>query len=507
MALSATCSYLSEKEPRLSLRQLEFLCAPWMHFFIHSVLNYLEIHGTPDVAPMAEPPSDSSPASPIIERVAPGDTFAFFNFSRSPAYRNYLDLSFSNKAVRFNGRSEVHTFPDQLPSSVTTVAFSSCLPRRFRYLLQLFSLGKVRHLPSKPHPLEIATDWRLRQSLSDQILVALTARIPQSARWISDRAKELFPKSLLENLSASLDSKWTIPAREYLFSADGWQIIDDWKIYALVQKLRNNAHWIGIPNALGHGCLAVFWQREFEIRHLDTYFTWGWKRDGDVHAHIVPFYSPHFAGQRQAAPSRTDSRKGILISSADRPRHLMEYPYTTARFEKYLDAQLNLAVHAQHLTNKPVAIRSRSRDPGWDLQSWVNSARTPQITLDSQDEKFSDRLKQSWIHICDNCSTTIAESLWANHPTLILITGEYFQLAATAATEFHDLADAGVFHSSLASLLNHLSQVQDDVSKWWASRQTQEAIRRFLDAQCRDGSTLATWKRALQGSHQGISTA
>jgi hypothetical protein len=503
LVLYATCNYLCRHEPRLSLHQIEFLSSPWVHFFTHSILSYLEIHGSPMATGLTETPSKSL----TIERSAPGDTFSFYDFSRSPAYREYLDLTFSGKEANFIGRSEIHTFPDEFPSSVTTVAFSSCLPRKFRYLLRLLSLGKVRHLRVTPCALPVAADWCLRQGLSEQIQSALVNRIPQSAQWIGARAKELFPKSLLENLSVSLSSKWTLPSRKFLFSADGWQIIDDWKIYSLAQKIRSEAKWIGAPNALGHGCLAVFWQREFEIRHLDTYLTWGWTREGKTLANVVPFYAPHFAGQRQAKPSRTDRREGILVSSADRPRHLMEYPYTTAKFEKYLDIQLDMAVQVQGLTNASVTIRSRSRDPGWDLDSWVRSAKNSKITLECQNGNFLARLEKSWIHICDNFSTTIAESLWANHPTLIVITSEYFRLAPNATNEFGGLADAGVFHTSPESLLSHLGKIQDDVASWWASHKVQEAVRGFLRAQCRDGSTVAIWRSALLGRYVPPSNA
>jgi putative transferase (TIGR04331 family) len=122
----------------------------------------------------------------------------------------------------------------------------------------------------------------------------------------------------------------------------------------------------------------------------------------------------------------------------------------------------------------------------------------PQVTLEFQQGKFSERLAQCRLHICDNCSTTIAESLWANHPTLILITEDYFQLCPDAAEEYDALARASVFHTSQASLLAHIKRLEGGgLEAWWLAARTQEAIQHFLDGQGRTGSRLKHWKQAL----------
>lgn len=487
---SAICSHLEKLGLGITTKQIEFLCAPWVHFFTHSAMHRLELHGA------SELPADPSHSYRATQRV-PGDTSSFVEYLRTPSYRKYVDATLIGQSEEFDGRTAIYQFQENLPPYADTIAFISCLPRRFRYLLQIYSLGKIRHMDNTPASVELDTDWDSRQSMSDEVCKSLQKNSVPAATWLSARVKELFPKSLLENLPGNFRQKISLPARKALFSGDGWQVIDDWKIYALAQKVRHQTQWIGSPNAVGHGSLAVFWQREFEISHLDTYLTWGWSRASASHAKVVPFFCPNFAGQRASGPARTKPAHGVLISSAARPQHLLEYPYTPDRFERYLNSQLSLANDVQRMTGGQVSIRTRPRDLGWDLQQMVMFLGNPNVTLEFQKGKFADRLKKSWLHICDNCSTTIVESLWANHPTMILITDDYFQIAPAAQEEFTLLQSAGIFHSSKESLVAQLSQVNVKLESWWSSPKTQNAIQSFLSRQGHGGSRLGVWKRAL----------
>lgn len=485
----ALCEHLSTLGLGLSNEHLEFLCAPWTHFFTHTALHRWELHAVSH--------SDWAPAGADVrsaDRAIPGDTVAFMEFSRTPAYPDYLDSTLSGHDGVFTGRTEVEVVEEKLPAYVRTVTFISSLPRRFRYLLQLFSLGRIRDLDNKPIRLAIATNWSAREAVACRVRAALLPSFPHLASWLSARVPELFPKSLLEQLPISFQQKLQLPARRVLFSAIAWQIIDDWKIYALAQKLRHQAVWVGSPHAVGHGTLAAFWPREFEISHVDTYWSWGWS---SADAKVVPFYCPYFAGLPRSAPALTHRTDGLLISAAARPQHLLEYPYMPDRFERYLCTQLTLADAAQKLTQGPVSIRTRPRDLGWDVQQMVRSLNNPKVVLEFQTGKFFDRLERSWLHICDNCSTTIVESLWANHPTLILITEDYFQITPAARREFELLASVGIFHDKAESLLKQLADLEDTLESWWRAPATQQAIGEFLFRQGRGGSGLTSWKRAL----------
>lgn len=492
--LNAVCGCLSSRQVQLTEVHLQFLCAPWVHFLTHSLLHRLETLGV-DL---------STPKFPLVERSdvarqvhAPGDTLAFMEFFRTKKYTDYLDLSLAGSMADYSGRTATHTLFVKSHRKATTTAFMPCFPRNFRYLMGWLNLGRIQFLDNKHEAIEIPVNTSRRLSLFDGVKNSFDDLPAATASWLAARVSHLFPKSLLENLEVNLSEKLKLPVNQNLFSADGWHIIDDWKIYALAQKIKANAHWIGAPNAISHGSLAVFWQRHFELAFLDTYLSWGWSHSQGAHATIVPFNAPHYAGKRQASYVPDESRKGVLISSAARPQHLLEYPYLPQRFERYLEKQLLLAQGLNSLLQEDVTIRTRPKDLGWDVKALVDSLKNSAIQLEFQSGQFSDRLKQCRLHVCDNCSTTIVESLWANHPTLVMITDDYFQLYPQALQDYKILADAGIFHDSLESLLAQCKLVQDRPEQWWMSAKTQSAIQNFLRKQGRCGDGLLAWTRAL----------
>jgi len=428
------------------------------------------------------------------ERKVPGDTLAFFEFFRTPAYPAYLDARLDGKPHAIECRDDVQCFTHPRSKHIRTECFKPCFPRSFRYALQFFSLGRIRFTPEKATYQSVATDWNERRRLKEHVVQSLSSELGRAAPWMAACVAELFPKSLLENLGESHRQKSTLPARRALFSADAWHIIDEWKIYAVAQKSKYQSMWMGSPNALGHGSLAVFWQREFEINHLDHYLTWGWSIPSNHN--VRPFYSPHYAGQNWSIPSAPGS--GILISSAARPQHLLEYPYTPDRFESYLMQQLKLATQLHRCSHMSVTIRSRPRDLGWDVAAMVQSLKEPNITIEFQSGKFVDRLKQSAMHICDNCSTTIVESFWANHPTMILLEkNRYFDVKEEAQEEYEVLRQCGIYHDNMESLIRQFEKIKDNVTQWWIDPSTQRAVQFYLGRQGRCASTLKDWKKVL----------
>lgn len=490
----AVCAFVRTRNPALNPTHVEFLCAPWVHFFTHSVLHRLEKYGI-DLISSVLPGLDISQVEPPKE--APGDTLAFMEFFRTEKYSAYLDQSLTGQMAVFTGRASPHVLPLQSKRSRTTTAFMSCFPRHFRYLMSVLNAGQIRFLDNRFEPVHVAVNEELRLELLESVKNAFQDFSSSVSSWWATRVMECFPKSLLENLASNLSLKLQLPANQNLFSADGWHIIDDWKIYAVAQKIKYGTHWVGAPNAISHGSLAVFWQRTFEMAHMDTYLSWGWNHGRERRSKLLPFYAPHQAGRKQLTTALKGRRQGILMSSAARPQHLLEYPYTPERFQLYLNNQLMLAQGLHTVFDDVVTIRTRPKDLGWDVQTLVSMLKNPAIELEFQAGPFSDRLKKSRLHICDNCSTTIVESFWANHPTLVVLTDDYFQLHPEAVSDYKILADAGVFHTSMESLLAQCKRIHDQLEGWWMSAATQTAVQRFLAQQGRLGGGWLAWRRVL----------
>ena len=492
LVLKATISYLRDLNPNISETSLDFLCAPWVHFFTHSAIHKYEsfISSNQTAIPVRNDFTHNNNSH------IPGDTLAFMEYSRTMEYSQYLERSLLGVHETIKCRSNTWVLVDKFPKTTETIAYMSCLPRYARYMITLASFGRVRFWENKPISIVVSTNWEWRYYLAKIIRSNLEHEFLYLSQWLAQRMLELFPKSLLEYLPSNLKNKNSSHPRKILFSANGWGIIDDWKVYAVIQRGDSKAKLIGSPHSVNYGWLLNFWQRDFEIHHLDRYLTWGWKMQSP--SNLIPFSAPQFLGASCKLNLIKPLRSGVLISTAARPMHLLEYPYTPAKFKIYLNTQMQLANQVQRLTNDKVAIRTRPHDLGWNLTEMVRSIKNNHVAIEYQAGKFKNRLLKSRLHICDNCSTTIIESFIFNHPTLILLVPDYFEISTHAQIETQRLIDAGILHNTIDSLLEKLKNVNSQIDDWWNEKGTQNAISTFLDCQGRSDATFADWIRELR---------
>ena len=472
-----------------SPRSFSFLCEPWVHFFTHGVLHRYELTAqTQRIYPHFHAPN----------AMPPGDTLAFLDLSRTAAYQKMIDASLRGQSVEFSCRTDIETIKHPKAGRYAKLcAYKSALPKSTRYSIPWLSMGGIRFCQTAKERIQCAPNRDFREALCAHLQSHLITPDPDLTSWISGACAAMLPLALLEHLGRSWESQQGRPARLALYSSNAWDVMDEWKIYALAQKQYHQTRWIGSPHALNHGSLAVFWQREFELRHLDHYLSWGWQPLQQTHAHVQAFHPPQFPFKQPRACTSWDSSGGILISSAGRPKHLLEYPYEPARFERYLQTQAALAMALQKLTGQSVSIRTRPKDLGWDLRQMILALDNPAVHLEFQVGPFERRLRQSALHISDNFSTTVVESLLHNHPTLVLITDDYFQLHPQAQAAWEALAQAGIAHTQSETLLLQVSQIQNDVMGWWTRHITQQAIRTFLHQQARDAGSALRWSQAL----------
>lgn len=487
--LQGIVRFLTSLHSQIRSKDIKFLCEPWVHFFSHSMLHrYEQIRKEKPIANQFH--STNSPP--------PGDTLSFIELSRTDDYRLMIDKSMMGETVSFKCRNSIESIFHKTASNRTRVTgYKTGLPRKYRYLLPWLSLNEINFVNTSKQQIECPHDMKIRAMLDAHLCQHISTHDRSLTTWLGSACAGLFPISILENLNNSLMEKKNLPKQTSLYSANAWDIIDEWKIYAISQKSLHKTKWIGSPHALNHGSLAIFWQREFELNYLDKYLTWGWIPKRTTHAKVIDFHPPHFPQKISPPPHQIDLKKGILISSAGRPCHLLEYPYYPEKFTNYIRTQLELAHQLQIHTQQKVVIRNRPKDLGWDLKKMVDDLKNPNISLEFQQGSFKKRLSNSALHVCDNLSTTIAESLMENHPTLVLITQDYFEIHPEAREAWHELARVGILHHSIEGLIGKIDQSGNDILAWWNNSDTQFAIKKFLFMQVREGANISMWKKVL----------
>lgn len=119
------------------------------------------------------------------------------------------------------------------------------------------------------------------------------------------------------------------------------------------------------------------------------------------------------------------------------------------------------------------------------------------MALDFQSGVFINEVTNYSLHVSDNTSTTILESLIVNHPTIIVIANKYFSIDAMASDSFNILKEVGIFHTTIESYKSHLDEINGYINDWWHSQKTQLAISNFLNQHAKIGGGITIWRNAL----------
>jgi putative transferase (TIGR04331 family) len=476
------CIFLSKKIPsKLTSKQKIVLLTPWCRSFTHSALHYYFTKHPLQI-------------NKFNATNAPGDTLAFLQWYKTDDYSNYLSGNFPSEFL--SGKIQTKTELLLMPhfTWAKTLVFQAGIKKSFLTLLSFLSFFRIRKLSYKKKIHEFSVDTILR----NQILSELSEHLKEYkfAAWLSQKTLEMLPKILLEGIYPTYLNYDKNQSFDAIFSSDCWTSIDSFKIMAFAQKNRRKVKLIGTPHAFNYSALHNFWLRAYEISFLDKYLSWGTLQDQNSKA--LPFYINKFAGyKRSQSPKRVDEKSSILLTGAMRPNHLVEYPFEPEFFKQYLLQEINIALVTAETTNRLVKIRTRSKDRGGSFETLFNQNSPANVVLDFQSGTFINEVTNYSLHVSDNTSTTILESLIINHPTIIVIASEYFSIDEIARNSFETLKEANIFHTTIESYKSHLEKINGHINDWWHSYHTQLAISNFLDQHARIGGGVTIWKKTL----------
>ena len=196
---------------------------------------------------------------------------------------------------------------------------------------------------------------------------------------------------------------------------------------------------------------------------MDKYLLWGSINISNNNK-CTPFYSNKYISKKYTLISKVNMDLPILITGAARPSHTIEFPYHHSNFIKYTNTQIKLVKNLHTLTNKKIIVRTREKNRGNSLEkSYSKEIISEDIIILNQKGDFVKGIENFSLHIADNTSTTILDSLWKNFPTLILITDDYFKISSNALQTFSGLSKVGVFHRDIESILEQMKVIKADI--------------------------------------------
>lgn len=462
----------------LDIEDRKFLISPWCHTMTHSCISVINEGKI----------CESQKWNP---RYAPGETINFMELSKSDAFYQYLQNTLTLDSIKIKDTTNLIKLPFFLIGKI--LLFQTGLSKKNEKKLVFFNPFQFSRLPNRTKIIKYAVDIDSRIKLKDYLKKQLYGI--KEGEWIANRLSEMFPRSLLEGIQ----HQKLIYSKKYrfsvIFSSDSWSSLDSLKMFSIFQRKLRDITFIGTPHSLNYSTLEYFWLRDYELSFLNKYLIWG-NFNINYDKKNIPFSSPKLTSLSiNKIKYKSKNNNNVIYTGAARPSHTTEYPYLSSIFEKYLINQINLAKSINMTLNKKVILRTRSLDRGNHLIRIKSELNPINVEIDHQTGNFLECLENSSIHITDNTSTTILESLSVNFPTVILIDDLYFKMSKSARESFEELEKAGVFYTNNQSLLNHLKNIDNDILDWWNSINTQLGVKNFLELHGKRAENINTWKK------------
>jgi putative transferase (TIGR04331 family) len=160
------------------------------------------------------------------------------------------------------------------------------------------------------------------------------------------------------------------------------------------------------------------------------------------------------------------------------PRYPASFVTSLAEFERYL------AAHEEFYVALPEELRSRLRvrphrdDFGWNIAGrWQRFA--PEVQIEDWNVSFEASLRACRLYVCDHHSTTFAEALSVDKPSVLFWDPRSVDLAPEYRHLYEALRAAGILHDSARAAAAHVARVYADTVGWWQGPEVQAARLAF----------------------------
>jgi putative transferase (TIGR04331 family) len=220
----------------------------------------------------------------------------------------------------------------------------------------------------------------------------------------------------------------------------------------------------------GYGIDYLHSIEEYETRVVDCYYTFGWSSE---QPHVKPLSSPPI----NASPSRP--RKRLLLSCLDMPQFVYRL-----HFHPMLGTIETLHRETcKFLTQLPdrrqLLVRPYPQDYGWGAVGMMRKV-APDAEFDDHKKSSAIRYAESRLVIHNYLGTGWLETLALDIPTVCFYDPEAYAFREAAQSYIDALETVGVLHCSGNSAGLFVASLGDDIEKWWAKVEVQEARRNFV---------------------------
>jgi len=321
---------------------------------------------------------------------------------------------------------------------------------------------------------ETPLDMPLRESLAEKIKAEKASEFEV---LLSKLLAFDMPKIYLEGFSAAeQQSKRQGRRPEVIVSSDAWYFDELFKLWAANCALEGTA-LVGIQHGSNYGICSIIPQEEHEIKITSRFYSWGWKPDNAPN--IKPMPSPRLMSHAQLAAD--NNKEGILFPLNCYPRYF--YRYQDLRhydIYRYFEWQRKFVRALDAAFRKKLTIRPYPATYGNEIKEELLDIDTT-LVFDNPRREFMESLRQCRLCVCDCLESTFFEALAANKPTVLFWDPEIFVVRSEAAPFFKKLHESGILFYDPPDAAAAISEIYNDVGKWWLDTQRQQARNEFCD--------------------------
>jgi len=270
----------------------------------------------------------------------------------------------------------------------------------------------------------------------------------------------------------SLSLPW--PSKpKMIFTSNAFSSDDVFKCWA-AEKTENKAPLLIGQHGGGYGLNIFSFFHEHEFKISDKWLSWGWS---DLkRPQIVPIGKMNDSGSHV----KYDPKGNALMIETASPRYStsLENRIIADQWLQYFQQQQNFLLALPERLRRSILLRLNPQDYGWDQhERWRDSGLD--IQFDTGEKKIKALIRKSRLNIATYNATSFLEVLSWNMPTICFWSETHFEINDEAKLYFDKLRKVGIFHNNPESAARQMTQVWDDIDKWWKSETVQSAREEF----------------------------
>jgi putative transferase (TIGR04331 family) len=252
--------------------------------------------------------------------------------------------------------------------------------------------------------------------------------------------------------------------------SEAWISFVNTSIYVAVAH-NLGKHFISNEHGAGNGIFKTsrLWNN---IYSADMFITTGWQ---STDSKII---QGGFTIKKVIHYSFDNNKKDILFISHVRPPYLIEFTGCNLANTHYLNEVRMINDFIEKLPSylqEYFVFRPRKENFFWDTENILEIEKR-NIRTDSRD--FSESILNSRLVIIDHFTTGFHEIIASEAPFMVLF-DSFNHLSDDLKDQVERLKKTGVFHSTVDSLIEKITEVYYDVQSWWTRTEVSSSVTEF----------------------------